>query len=262
MDGTLLGPGAKLTDYTLRVMAECKQRGIRLIPASGRTHPSLKPYLEQLDTGMPYIGGNGSEIIGADHQLIQQLTLDVPLQKEIIAFLQNGGFYAQVYDDEGFYYAVDCERSENYRKSSGMNGLAVGDLVGYLHQPTPKILTINDPSEVQRMLPVVSKMFEGRANFTVSEPHFLEAEPIGATKGEALRRLADMRGDIVPERTIAFGDSLNDLSLLAFTPYSVAMGNAREELKRHAAYACRPNTEDGLARFIEEHVLGRKGEAH
>ena len=261
MDGTLLAPGGKLSEYTLEVMAECKRRGIRLIPASGRTHPSMRPYLDRLDTGMPYIGGNGSEIIGADHKLIEQLTIDVELACEITLFLQEEGFYVQVYGDDAFYYSTECEASNNYKKSSGMKGVAVGDLCAHMF-PTPKILSVNDPSEVQRLLPIAAERFAGRAGFTVSEPYFLEAQPLGATKGEALARLADMRGDIVPERTLAFGDSLNDMNLLAFTPHGVAMGNAREELKRHASYVCRSNAEDGLACFVAEHVLGWKEEMH
>ena len=54
---------------------------------------------------------------------------------------------------------------------------------------------------------------------------------------------------------MAFGDSLNDKSLLAFTPNSVAMANAIPELRQAAAYVCRPNTEDGVARFVAEHIL-------
>lgn len=261
MDGTLLAPGSVLSEYTIRVMNECKRRGIRLIPASGRTHPSMRPYLEKLDTGMPYIGGNGSEIIGADHRVIEQLTFDVELAREIITCLQQEGFYVHVYGDDAFYFEAECTASNNYKKSSGMKGVAVGDLCEFLHFATPKVLSVSEPERVERLLPVMSKRFEGRATFTVSEPYFLEAEPIGATKGEALGRLSKMRGDIVPERTIAFGDSLNDMSLLAFTPNRVAMGNARQELKDFAAYVCPPNSEDGLARFIEEHVLHtREGE--
>ncbi len=255
MDGTLLNPERVITDYTLDVLNACKQKGIRLIPASGRTRASMKPHVERLNTGMPYIGGNGSEIVSPTHQLIHQLSLEIPLAKELCAYLADAGFHVQVYGDDAFYYAKECEASERYKRSSGMRGEEVGDLTKFLNFRTPKILSIGDPALVERMLPVVSKLYEGRATFTVSEINFLEVEPLGATKGEALRRLAQMRGDIVPERTVAFGDSLNDLSLLQFTPYSVAMGNAREDLKKEAAYVCRPHTEDGLARFLEEHVL-------
>lgn len=254
MDDTLLDGSSQLSAYTLEVMAECKRKGIRLIPCSGRTHASMRPFMNQLNTGLPYIGGNGSEIVGADHQLIEQLTLSAELAREICAFLAQNGFYVQVYSNDVFYYGAECSASRRYKSSSGMRGVAVGDLCAFLTFPTPKVLSVNEADEVQRLLPIANERFRGRATFTVSKPYFLEAEPIGASKGAALERLARMIG-IVPERTVAFGDSLNDLSLLSFTPHSVAMGNAREELKSTASHVCLPNTEDGLARYVKEHIL-------
>lgn len=255
MDGTLLNPQRVVSDYTLEVLAACMRKGIRVIPASGRTRASMRPHVERLNTGMPYIGGNGSEIVSPDHELIEQLSFDVPIAKELCKRLADAGFHVQVYGDDAFYYAKECQASENYKRSSGLPGREVGDLTQFLTFRTPKILSIGDPALVEKMLPVMSSAYEGRATFTVSEVNFLEAEPLGATKGEALRRLAAMRGDILPEKTVAFGDSLNDLTLLSFTPHSVAMGNARAELKEKAAYVCRTNAEDGLARFLEEYVL-------
>jgi len=255
MDGTLLNPQRVISEYTLEVLEESKRRGIRLIPASGRTRASMRPYLEKLDTGMPYIGGNGSEIVGADHRFMEQLSIEIPLAQELCAYFAQAGFHVQVYGDDAFYYAKECEASERYKRSSGMRGEEVGSLQDFLTFRTPKILSIASPELVERMLPVVSAKYEGLATFTVSEPDFLEVEPLGATKGEALRRLAGMRGDITPERTLTFGDQLNDLSLLLYSPNSVAMGNARQELKDAAAFVCRTNAQDGLAHFLEEYVL-------
>jgi len=254
LDDTLLDGEGQLSPYTLRVMHACIRKGIRLIPASGRTHASMHPFVTQLNTGMPYIGGNGSEIMSADHQVLEQLMLDVALGREICSFLEENGFYVQVYRDQEFYYANECDMSRRYKRSSGMKGVAVGNLGAFLDFPTPKVLSVNEADEVRRLFPIANERFKGRATFTVSKPYFLEAEPIGATKGEALRRLA-RRINIVPERTAAFGDSLNDLSMLGFTPNSVAVGNARPEVQAAAAYVCRPNTEDGLAHFVAEHIL-------
>lgn len=254
LDDTLLDGSGQLSAYTIEVMAEIKRRGIRLIPCSGRTHASMYPFLAKLDTGLPYIGGNGSEIVGADHRLIEQLTLDVELAREICAFLVENGLYVQVYTDEAFYYSAECDIARRYKQSSGMKGVAVGDVCAFLDFATPKVLSVGEPEDVLRLMPLANERFLGRATFTMSKPYFLEAEPPGATKGEALLRLADRIG-IVPERTVAFGDSLNDKSLLAFTPNSVAMANAIPELRQAAAYVCRPNTEDGVARFVAEHIL-------
>lgn len=254
LDDTLLDGSGQLSAYTIEVMAKVKRRGIRLIPCSGRTHASMYPFLAKLDTGLPYIGGNGSEIVGADHRLIEQLTLDVELAREICAFLEQNGLYVQVYTDEAFYYSAECDIARRYKQSSGMKGVAVGDVCAFLSFATPKVLSVGEPEDVLRLMPLANERFLGRATFTMSKPYFLEAEPPGATKGEALLRLADRIG-IVPERTVAFGDSLNDRSLLAFTPNSVAMANAIPELRAAAAYVCRPNTEDGVARFVAEHIL-------
>lgn len=255
LDDTLLDARGQLSDYTLRVMAQCKQRGIRVIPASGRTHSSMYPFMSRLNTGMPYIAGNGSEIVSADHRLLEQITLDVQTAKEICAFMLAHGFYVQTYRDEKFFYEADCEAARLYQKSSGMQGVAVGDLVSFLDFAPPKILCVNEPEKVLALIPLAEKAFGERAAFTMSKPHYLEVEPPTVNKGSAVLRLAKLLDDLVPQRTLAFGDSLNDISLLAYTPNSVAMGNAREELKRTARYICRPNTEDGLARFVEEHVL-------
>ena len=86
------------------------------------------------------------------------------------------------------------------------------------------------------------------------KPYFLEAEPPEVSKGNALLELSKIM-EIDPEKTLVFGDSLNDLSMLAFTPNSVAMENGREEVKAAARYVCLPNHQHGVARFIEEHVL-------
>ena len=255
MDDTMLDGKSQISERTMRVVQECKKRGVRVICASGRTQASMYPYMSKLETGMPYIGGNGSEIIGADHQMVEQLTLDVDLAKEVIRALLDAGFHVHAYRDDSFYYGEETEAAENYKRSSRMKGVAVGDLCAFLDFPTPKVLAVGPEELVAAMYPVMSERFKGRIAFTISKPYFLEAEPLNSSKGNALKRLAEIRGDITPEHTLCFGDSMNDLSLLEYTPNSVAMENGREDLKKAAAYVCPPNTEDGWARFVEEHVL-------
>ncbi len=254
MDDTLLNDECKLSPYTLDVLKRCTERGIRVIPASGRAMDSMLPYLKQLNTGCPAIGCNGAQLIGPDLNLMRSMEFDPDLARELCAFMEENGFYVQVYKDDYFYYATECEPSKQYKKSSGMKGKAVGDLQAFLTFPTPKVLGITHPEEVARVLPLAEKRFAGRAAFSVSKPYFLEAEPLEVSKGNALRELAKVI-DLKPENTLVFGDSLNDLSMLAFTPNSVAMENGRPEVKAAARYICAPNHQDGVARFIEEHVL-------
>ncbi|MBE5801805.1 MAG: HAD family phosphatase [Clostridiales bacterium] len=254
MDDTLLGEDGQLSEYTIRVLRQCTQRGIRVIPASGRAMDSMRPYLQQLNTGCPAIGCNGAQLISPELTLMSCDEFTPELAREICAFMDAHGLYVQVYKDDYFYYAEECDPAKQYKKSSGMKGKAVGDLQAFLTFPTPKVLGITHPEEVIRILPIAEKQFAGRVAFSVSKPYFIEAEPPNVSKANGLKLLSQ-RMEIVPERTLVFGDSLNDLSMLAFTPNSVAMGNARPEVKAAAAYVCLTNAEDGVARFIEEHVL-------
>ena len=255
MDDTLLNDEGKLSDYTVATLRECIRRGIHVIPASGRTQTSVAPYAAQIGVDCPYIACNGAQLISSDHQVLEEETIPPETARAIVRYLQNEGFYVQVYRGEYFYYAKECGPSEKYRHSSGMKGQAVGDLLGFIDYPVPKILSVTDPSEVQRVMPLIKEAFRGQADFTMSKPFFIEGIAPNVSKGNALRRLAK-RLDLTPENTMVFGDSLNDISMLNFSHNSVAMGNARAETKQAARFVCRSNQEDGVAHFVAEHVLG------
>ena len=75
-----------------------------------------------------------------------------------------------------------------------------------------------------------------------------------ATKSNAVVALA-RRWNIMKEEIVAFGDDLNDIDLLGYAGYGVAMGNALEGVRAAAQYHCLGNEEDGLADWIERNVL-------
>jgi hypothetical protein len=179
--------------------------------------------------------------------------LDAGRAREIIRYCKARGFYVQSYRDDDFYIDAECDASVSYQRSSLMNAVAVGDLEAFTTFPVPKLLCVHDPAEVERTYPDIRAAFPD-VEFTISKPYFLEAQPAGVSKGAALKRLAGMIG-LTPERTLVFGDSLNDVSMMAYAVHSVAMGNARDDVKAAARYICQTNAEDGVARFIQEHVL-------
>ncbi len=256
LDDTLLNENGEISPFTLKVLHECTQKGIRVIPASGRAKASMQPIVAQLHTGLPYIACNGAQHVDTHHQLTQTLVFPVDVAKELCAFMQAQQCFVQVYDDRYVYYAQECDEALQYQQITGMKGIAVGDLLSYITFETPKLLAIHHPDVIMTLHALAEKTFEGRATFTISKPNYLEAEPLGASKGEAAMRLSKELG-FDQKSTIAFGDSLNDVSLLQFAKYGVAMGNARDEVKKIATHICKPNTEDGMAHFVKDHILSQ-----
>lgn len=253
LDDTLLNADSELSPYTLNVLARARDRGVRIIPASGRTSHSMLRFMRALDTRQPYIACNGGELVNADHTILRRFDFTPQKAREIIHYLRQHGFYVQCYRDQEFYYDAECEASESYRQSSRMNGIPVGNLETFVDFETPKVLSVQEPDVVARMYPEIQRIFPD-VTFTISKPYFLEAQPQNISKGSALVQLAEMI-HLTPEHTLVFGDSLNDMTMLGFAKHSVAMGNARDEVKQAARHICGTNAEDGVARFVEQNVL-------
>jgi hydroxymethylpyrimidine pyrophosphatase-like HAD family hydrolase len=53
------------------------------------------------------------------------------------------------------------------------------------------------------------------------------------------------------ERTIAFGDGENDVELVEWAGYGIAVENAHERVKEVADWICPPAAEEGVAQVLE-----------
>ena len=62
---------------------------------------------------------------------------------------------------------------------------------------------------------------------------------------------------IKQDETIAFGDGYNDLSLIEYCGYGVAMENAVDEVKERANYITLSNNDNGIAYCLKQ--LEEKG---
>ena len=70
------------------------------------------------------------------------------------------------------------------------------------------------------------------------------------SKGNAIQRLAQDLG-IAMSEVIAFGDSINDISMLEVAGQGIAMDNARDEVKRVADRTTLSNDEDGIVHALK-----------
>ena len=130
----------------------------------------------------------------------------------------------------------------------------MGDLTAFIRQPVAKLLMMDTPDRIAALYEEAKALFAGRASLTCSKAYFLECNPLKATKGNALTWCAKHFGFDMSE-LVAFGDSLNDVSMLAAAGTGIAMGNAREDVKAMGFPICGRNDEDGVARYIDEHIL-------
>ena len=101
----------------------------------------------------------------------------------------------------------------------------------------------------------VEKLDEiGGLYVTSSTPCRLEISSERSGKGAALREAA-ARLHVLPEEIIAFGNAENDVDMLCFAGFGVAVANSPEHVKQQADHVAPANTEEGVAQVLEE-LLG------
>ena len=84
-----------------------------------------------------------------------------------------------------------------------------------------------------------------------SRPTYLEIVSGEVDKGKALRAVAEQLG-VRREEIAAFGDADNDLGMLTYAGQGYAMANSSEEVLARVPRHARANTDDGVARVLEE----------
>ena len=255
LDDTLLHDDLTISDFTVHTLRQVRATGCQVIAASGRAQLSIKPFLDRLGCVSAYISCNGAEIWdGATDRLIHQVMLPAETARQIALFAEKHGVYAQVYDGDCFFFNRYGPCADRYAASSRLKGCYVGKLSSYIREPRNKILMIDSEQKIAAMYHEAVTLFDGLASVTCSKPIYLEFNPPEATKGNALRALLS-RLNIDPADAVAFGDSLNDLSMLQAAGTGVAVSNGWKEIFPLCDDICGTNEEDGPARYILEHYL-------
>ena len=77
---------------------------------------------------------------------------------------------------------------------------------------------------------------------------FIDIYAKGTTKAAAIKNLAN---EIGATRIVAFGDNLNDIPMMDEADWSIAVGNAFDEVKKHADEIIGNNDDDAVAKWIE-----------
>jgi hydroxymethylpyrimidine pyrophosphatase-like HAD family hydrolase len=95
--------------------------------------------------------------------------------------------------------------------------------------------------------------FGRRMFISKSLPYFLEFAHANVTKGSGLAFAADRVGFTAAE-TVAFGDGENDVELLEWAGYGVAVENAHPRVLAVADFVCPPCDEEGVAQVIEAYL--------
>lgn len=255
MDDTLLRDDQTIGERTLRALRAAHEKGVRIVPATGRGKSTMWNFVEKMGCADAAICTNGAQVYNGKGEPIIENPVPLEAAHRLVRFAKENGWYVQGYNAEDYFFEKETEETRLYARLANHMGLMVGDLERYMTEDPFKMLFVQmDMEKMAALKSQVYSLFGQELCVFVSKPFYLEVTALAATKGTAVLKLAERFG-VMPAETMCFGDSGNDISMIEAVGVGVVMDNAREEIKAHADLIAPSNQEEGVAQVIEKYVL-------
>lgn len=267
LDGTLLTTEKELTEENEAALRRAAGEGIEIVPATGRFYDAIPEAVRSLPFIHYAITINGAQVwdVRAARPLLRA---EIPVQQAVAVmayldalpviydcYMDNWGWMTQAHYDRAADFAPHRHSLELLRRFR----TPVPELKAHLEQ------TGHDVQKIQMFFRDMALramvMIDLADRFpdlvvTSSVPRNVELNSRNAQKGLALLGLSEHLG-IAPEETIAFGDDLNDVSMLQAAGIGVAMGNAAPEARAAADTVTASCDENGVARALARLLFTR-----
>ena len=266
LDGTFVDDNKQLIEENLKAFAECAERGIEIVPTTGRTMVGLPDEIKQLP-GVHYaITNNGGVVVNLmTGEVISKCLMEAELAASIMGFVRDSEYdvmYDAYIDGIGYNRFEFWGNLEHYVRNPGIIELVkktrtpVEDNIAYVRNCGCGVEKINlffpDLEARANLREQLSKM--PGILVTSSLPNNLEINAIGADKGTALLCLAEHL-KMKREEIMALGDGENDITMIRMAGLGVAMANAEDHIKEVADYVTVTNNEAGVAVAVRKFVL-------
>lgn len=257
LDGTLLTTEKELTAENEAALRRAAEAGIEIVPATGRFYGAIPEAVRALPYVHYAITINGAQVrdVRAGRSLLRA---EIPcrLAIEVMTFLDRLPVIYDCYmDDWGWMTRSHYDRAADFaphRHSLDMLRnfrTPVPELKAHLAElghDVQKIQTFFLDMELRaRTMEELAARFPALA-VTSSLPRNVELNSAKAQKGIALQGLAARLGIPMAE-TVAFGDDLNDVSMLRAAGIGIAMANAGPEALAAADMRTASCDENGVA---------------
>ena len=243
LDGTLLKNDKSISAYTADVLNRFAEKG-KIIIATGRSIYRIGKYSNQFPT-VGSVNNNGGAVYVKD-QLLCKYDIDPERIKALVHRIQTLGET----EISVWYPTTNLCTNPQYARPEGPTYYST--LEDFNTDEIQKITVFTQ--EREGMLNIDYHEYGCKLLLNAHELDFFAIMNEHVTKKQGLMDLLNAL-NIQPEDCIAFGDDFNDIDILELCGKGVVVANAPDVIKQHADDICLSNEEDGVAHWVESHLL-------
>lgn len=255
LDGTILDDTYRIMPELLSLIDESRYRGVNLLVATGRVHPSAISFVQSLGVTLPVITSNGAVIKDPlTDELISHIPLERELAAEVLKLTGNGSVQRVVIIKDNFFTDAPEETTKEYSRALRVNFIRTDYLEDILTEDPTMIVVRGLVDEITGLTTMLRNHFGEKIYLANSKPFFIDINHPEVSKGVALLNVCKKIG-INPRDVIAIGDGWNDREMFEVAGLGVAVANAPDQLKEMAGYVCEKASYKGVIEVIRKFIL-------
>lgn len=250
IDGTVLHEDGTLSESVVDEVRRVRDLGHEVTLATGRSVAMTLPVAEQLEIRPEYIVcSNGAIILRRDDNAPRGYRREhvehfdpTPVLKRIKEKLPHANYAVE--NETGMYRytgwfpegALDVETEEVHFDE-------------LLTTVATRVVVIAPGHDADEFIRAVEELGLHQVSYAVGWTNWLDIAPEGINKSTALERIRGFLG-FPKDRVMVVGDGRNDIEMLQWAAEAgraVAMGQAPEDVARHATELTASDREDGVA---------------
>ena len=259
LDGTLLSRDKSISPDNVKTLMEAQEAGIVVCINTGRMAQDAAALAEQFGLTCAVAGSNGAYLMDAKGKKLHEIHIPGDRAVALCRLCQESGLRLIahldnclavepkdiVYTSASRSLTMSCRRGMDELLRCAQDGMLKLVVLGERYDPRLDQLR----ERVHACFPELPVVSSGSNN--------IEIGVAGSGKDMALRQMCEMYG--VPlSQAMAIGDAENDLPMLRVAGYSVAMGNATDEVKAACRFVTRSNEESGVAYAVRKWAMNEE----
>lgn len=253
LDGTTLNSSSLISPETKRTLQLANQNGHDILIATGRPYRMSQQFYHQLGLENPMVNLNGAHIHLPEQQwekekkttIERDLVFDILERREelratFVAAENTETFYIDEYEHLNDVFFANEESDRNLLRPNTFTTNPASIMIGTLEK------------NAEFLVSHLNELYGSFVNVRTwgGPTSIIELTKKGVEKSFALEYLSHVL-DFKAKDVVAFGDEHNDVEMLAWAGWGVAMKNGTKEAKAAANdMTSFTNQEDGLARYL------------